>query len=47
MLQINVIRENPQEIISRLAIKNFDASELVEKIIALDHEKKRNTKEIR
>jgi seryl-tRNA synthetase len=36
MLQLNIIRENPNEIIDRLAIKNFDAKLLVGKIIELD-----------
>jgi seryl-tRNA synthetase len=46
MLQINVIRENPQEIIDRLAIKNFDASALVEKIIALDLKRRETQKKL-
>jgi len=40
MLQINIIRENPKEIIDRLAIKNFKAEELVEKIILLDSKRR-------
>lgn len=36
MLQIAVIRENPQLVIDRLALKNFNASELVDKIIKTD-----------
>ncbi len=46
MLQINVIRENPQEIITRLAIKNFDASKLVEKIIVLDQNRRETQKKL-
>jgi seryl-tRNA synthetase len=46
MLQINVIRENPQEIISRLAIKNFDASKQVEKILALDLNRRETQKKL-
>ena len=46
MLQIQYIRENPREIIQRLAIKHFDAADLVEKIIALD-EKRRETQKNR
>jgi len=37
MLQINFIRENSQEVIDRLAIKNFDASNIVQKIIETDN----------
>jgi seryl-tRNA synthetase len=46
MLQINVIRENPQEIINRLAIKNFDASKQVEKILALDLNRRETQKKL-
>lgn len=40
MLQLQYIRENQQEVIDRLAIKNFDASNLVTKIIELDNDRK-------
>lgn len=36
MLQIQLLRENPQEVIDRLKIKNFDATELVAEIRQLD-----------
>lgn len=36
MLQTGIIRENPQDIVERLTIKNFDAAALVEKIIHID-----------
>ena len=36
MLTVQLIRENPEFVVKRLAIKNFDAKEAVEKIIALD-----------
>ena len=42
MLQIAYIRTKPEDVISRLAKKNFDAKELVENAIALD-EKRRAT----
>ncbi len=38
MLQIQLLRENPQEVIDRLKIKNFDATELVAQIRQLDTE---------
>ena len=38
MLQIQLLRENPQEVIDRLKIKNFDATELVALIRQLDTE---------
>jgi seryl-tRNA synthetase len=40
MLQIQFLRENPQEVISRLAVKHFDAGSLVEKIIGLDDKRR-------
>ena len=43
MLELNFIRENPNVVIERLAVKNFDAAALVGKIIALDF-KRRDTK---
>jgi seryl-tRNA synthetase len=42
MLQIHFIRENKEEVITRLAKKNFDATAVVELIVELD-EKRRNT----
>jgi seryl-tRNA synthetase len=38
MLQIQLLRENPQYVIDRLKIKNFDAAALVEEILKLDTE---------
>ena len=40
MLTLKVIRENTEMVIAKLAVKNFDARETVEKIIALDDERK-------
>jgi seryl-tRNA synthetase len=42
MLQIHFIRENKEEVITRLAKKNFDATAVVEHVVELD-EKRRNT----
>ena len=42
MLQVAYIREHKEEVIKRLAIKNFDAKDIIEELIALD-EKRRNT----
>ncbi len=36
MLQIQLLRENPEEVITRLKVKNFDATELVQNILELD-----------
>jgi len=46
MLQITTIRENPQEVIERLSIKNFDAKELVEKVISLDAQRRETQKKL-
>ncbi len=40
MLQINAIRENPEKIIELLAVKNFDAKEIVNNIIIKDSQKR-------
>lgn len=40
MLTLKFIRENKEEVIERLAIKHFDGKELVEKVIALDDQRK-------
>jgi len=36
MLQMQIIRDNPDEIINKLKVKNFNASELVHSILELD-----------
>ena len=41
MLQLNYIRENKEEVVTRLAVKNFDAKELVEKIISFDSDRRK------
>ncbi|HEX3025293.1 MAG TPA: hypothetical protein VHP12_08790, partial [Chitinophagaceae bacterium] len=41
MLQVNVLRNNPQWVKERLAVKNFKQLELVDEIIILDDERKR------
>ena len=45
MLNLKFIQENKDTVIRKLAVKNFDAKELVEKIIALDNERKNLQKE--
>ncbi|MGN6353308.1 MAG: serine--tRNA ligase [Parafilimonas sp.] len=41
MLQVNVLRQKPEWVKERLAVKNFKQPELVDEIIALDDERKR------
>lgn len=36
MLELNAIRENPEQIIEKLAVKNFQAGQIIEKIISID-----------
>ena len=46
MLTIQVIKDNPQEVVNRLKIKNFDASNLIEEIIKLDDKRKKTQKKL-
>jgi|TARA_Y100000031_G_scaffold156576_1_gene211711 seryl-tRNA synthetase len=46
MLQLNYIRENKADIIKRLAIKNFDATVIVDEVIELDDLRKKTQKEL-
>jgi len=46
MLTLNYIRENKDLVIEKLNIKNFDASELINKLIELDNNRKNNIKEL-
>lgn len=41
MIQLSFIRENRDEVISRLAVKNFDGAEVIDQLIALDAEKRK------
>lgn len=46
MLQVNFIRDNRQEVIDRLKVKNFDATKLIDKIIDLDEARRATQKEL-
>jgi seryl-tRNA synthetase len=46
MLQIQYIQEHPQEVIERLAIKNFDAADLVDEVISLDNQRRQTQKKL-
>ena len=41
MLQVSVLRANPEEVKKKLAVKNFKQTELVDTIIGLDDERKK------
>ena len=45
MLELSKIRENPDNIIKNLAIKNFSASEIVALILQLDEKRRQLQKE--
>jgi len=46
MLQLSAIRENPEDIIKRLAIKNFDGKEIIISILSLDDKRKETQKKL-
>ena len=45
MLQINFLRDNKQEVIDRLKVKNFDASSIIDEVITLDDNRKSTQQE--
>ncbi len=46
MLQLNNIRENKEEIIKQLAVKNFDAADIINEIVELDDLRKKTQKDL-
>src|SRR3954468_15477278 len=46
MLQLNLIRENKDLVIERLAVKNFAAKELVEKLLTVDEDRRKTQNEL-
>jgi len=46
MLQISLIRENPQDVIERLKIKNFDAAPLVNQLLETDKQRRETQKSL-
>ncbi|REJ85321.1 MAG: serine--tRNA ligase [Bacteroidetes bacterium] len=46
MLQISVIRENPEKIIQKLSVKNFNASEIVSDLLAIDEDRRKIQNEL-
>jgi len=46
MLSINYIRENKEEAIERLAVKNFDAKDLIELAISIDEARRKTQNEM-
>jgi len=46
MLQINYIRENTQQVIERLAVKNFKATEIIHEVMTLDNLRRETQKKL-
>ena len=46
MLQLAHIREHKDELIQRLAIKNFDAKQLLDQVLSLDSDKRKTQQEV-
>lgn len=46
MLQISYIRENTEEVLNRLRIKNFDGKELVNQVITIDESRRETQKKL-
>ena len=46
MLQLNFIREHTQEVIDRLAVKNYQATVIIQQVIALDNNRRETQKKL-
>jgi len=46
MLQVQYIKENKKEVVERLSVKNFDASEIIEEVIQLDQKRRQTQKSL-
>jgi seryl-tRNA synthetase len=46
MLSLNYIREHQQEVIDRLAIKNFDGETIISSIVDLDNQRRETQKQL-
>jgi seryl-tRNA synthetase len=46
MLQINVIRDQKEEVIARLGIKNFPAKELIDNVLEIDSQRRTTQSEL-
>jgi seryl-tRNA synthetase len=46
MLQLTVIRENKDQVVSQLLVKNFDAKDIIEKILELDTDKRKTQNQL-
>ncbi len=46
MLQLNYIRQNQEEVLKKLAVKNYDATQILELVSKLDEERRQNQNEM-
>jgi seryl-tRNA synthetase len=46
MLQLTVIRENKDQVVSQLLVKNFNAKDIIEKILELDTDKRKTQSQL-
>jgi seryl-tRNA synthetase len=46
MLQVNYIRQNRQEVIEKLRVKNFDAAEIIDALLRFDDERRKTQKQL-
>ena len=46
MLQLSYIRENTQEVIDRLSVKNFKATEIINEVLTLDNQRRETQKKL-
>jgi len=46
MLQLTVIRENKDQVVSQLLVKNFNAKDIIEKILELDTDKRKTQNQL-
>ncbi len=46
MLQLSYIRENTQEVIDRLAVKNFKATDIINQVLILDNQRRETQKKL-
>ena len=46
MLQVSYIRENKEEVVKRLAIKNFDAANIIDRVLESDEKRKKTQNDL-
>ena len=46
MLQVQYIRNHKEEVITKLAVKNFDAKDTIDEVIAIDEQRRKTQAEL-